>query len=156
MLLNKKSLKAIVLHWKSKKLRRKVVSSLAGEVFAMQSTIGQLVYTKALLAEIYGERMKKMDSIVVTDCKDLESAVIGSKLVHDAWLIPDVAIIKEALEQGEISAITRVPSERMLANCLTKTTASSTELMQVIRTGSYNPPEDWLRKMRERLRRKFQ
>ena len=148
LLWNWKTNKAVVLHWKSKKLKRKVVSSLAGEVYAMQDTIGQLVYTKALLSEIYGTRMKDIKTIVVTDCLDLEKAVLGTKLVENAWIVEDVAIIKEALANGDVSSIARVSSHRMLANCLTKSGTSSDELMQIIRTGSYEPPKGWLDSMK--------
>ena len=114
----------------------------------MQDTIGQLVYTKALLSEIYGTRMKDIKTIVVTDCLDLEKAVLGTKLVENAWIVEDVAIIKEALANGDVSSIARVSSHRMLANCLTKSGTSGDELMQIIRTGSYEPPKGWLDSMK--------
>ena len=52
--------------------------------------------------------------------------------------------IKEAVETGEVTEIQRVPSERMLANCLTKNGASGEELLKVMRTGRYTLPQGWL------------
>ena len=133
-----------VLSWRSKKLRRKVTSSLAGECYAMIGIIGELAYTKAVLAQIYGTRMQSIPTIVVTDCKNLEESVHSSSLVEDRWLITDIAAIKEALETKEVTEIRRVPSEKMIANCLTKAGASGAELMTILRTGRYEMPEEWL------------
>ena len=128
----------------SRLTRRKVTSSLAGECYAMIAVIGELVYNKAVLSQIYGQRMKDIPTIVVTDCKNLEEAVHSSSLVEDRWIITDVAAIKEALERKEITEIQRVPSERMIANCLTKAGASGKELLTILRTGKFHIPEGWL------------
>ena len=148
LLCNKITGAAAVLGWRSKKLRRKVISSLAGECFAMIGVIGELAYTKAILAQIYGQRIKAITTLVVTDCKNLEEAVHSSSLVQDRWLITDIAAIKEALENKEITQVHRVPSERMLANCLTKAGASGEELRTVLRTGRFEIPEGWLTRSR--------
>ena len=144
LLCNRKTGNAAVLYWRSKKLRRKVTSSLAGECLAMIGVIGELVYIKTVFSQIYGQRVQEIPTIVVTDCRNLEEAVYSSSLVEDRWLITDIAAIKEALEKKEITAVRRVPSERMLANCLTKSGASGEELLSVLRTGKYEVPRDWL------------
>ena len=131
---------ACVLNWRSKKLVRKVVSSMAGEALAIVATIGEIVYNKALLKQIYGDVIDDVPVIIFTDSKNLYEAVHSTSLVDDAWLIPDVAIIKESLEQGTISCLRRVASEDMLANCLTKFGASSEQLLQVLQTGEYVLP----------------
>ena len=55
LLVNSKKEAACVLSWRSKKLNRKVVSSLAGEALACTATIGEIVYVKAILHQIYGD-----------------------------------------------------------------------------------------------------
>ena len=102
-----------------------MVSSLAGEALAIVAAIGEIVYTKSIIHQIYGEVIEKTPVIIVTDSKNLDEAVHSSSLVEDAWLITDVAIIKDALEDGTISCLKRVQSEAMLANCLTKAGASA-------------------------------
>ena len=144
LLCNRRTGATAVLNWRSKKLRRKVTSSLAGECYAMIAVIGELVYTMAVLSQIYGQRVKDIPTIVVTDCKNLEESVHSSSLVEDRWLITDIAAIKEALERKEITEIQRVPSERMIANCLTKAGASGKELLTILRTGKFHIPEGWL------------
>ena len=61
--------------------------------------------------------------------------------MDDPWLIPDIAIIKEAMEQGTVEAVKRVSSEDMLANCLTKQGASAEGLMAVMMKGEYSLPD---------------
>ena len=131
---------ACVLNWRSKKLVRKVISSLAGEALALVAAIGEMVYNKAIMKQIYGEEIEDIPVIMFTDSKNLFEAVYSTALVEDAWLIPDIAVIKDALENGTITCLRRVESEKMLANCLTKAGASSEELMTVLQTGYYTVP----------------
>ena len=113
---------------------------LVGRRGTGHGTIGEIVYTKAILSQIMGKRMDKVPVIIVTDSKNLEEAVYSTKLVEDPWLIPDIAIIKEAMEQGTVAAVKRVSSEDMLANCLTKQGASAEGLLTVMMRGEYSIP----------------
>ena len=142
MIINKAKSRGCILNWRSKKLLRKVTSSLAGEALAMVATIGEIVYNKAILKQIYGDVIDSVPVVIFTDSKNLSEAIRSTKLVDDAWLIPDIAVIKEALEKGTITCVKRVASEDMLANCLTKTGASAEKLMAVLRTGKYVMPSD--------------
>ena len=130
MMVNKETSKTCVLGWRSRMLKRKVISSLAGEALAMAGTIGEIVYMKAILSQILGKRMDKVPVIIVTDSKNLEEAVYSTKLVEDPWLIPDIAIIKEAREQGTVAEVKRVSREDMLA----KQGASAEGLLTVMMT----------------------
>ena len=140
MVVNKETNKSCVLGWRSRKLKRKVISSLAGEALAMAGTIGEIVYTKSILSQIFGKRISEVPVIIITDSKNLEEVVRSTSLVDDPWLIPDIAIIKEAVEDGTVTAVRRVSSEEMLANCLTKQGASAEGLMKVMRSGKYELP----------------
>ena len=131
---------ACVLNWRSKKLTQIVVSSLAGEALAVVATIGEMVYSKAIFKQIYGDIIDSIPVILYTDSRNLHEAIHSTTLVDDAWLIPDIAIIKEALSQGTISSVRRVTSEDMLANCLTKAGASAEQLMGVLQSGHYVIP----------------
>ena len=123
---------ACVLNWRSKKLIRKVVSSLAGEALAMFAMVGEIVYTKAILSQIFGERISKTPVILFTDCKNLHDALYSTCLVEDSWLIPDIAAIHEALEQEVVTCVRRVGGKDMLADCLTKSGASAEQLMHIL------------------------
>ena len=78
--------------------------------------------------------------MIYTDSKNLHEAIHSSLLVDDAWLIPDIAMIKEAKEQGTISEIRRVSGKVMLANCLTKAGATAEDLLHILQTGEYKMP----------------
>ena len=140
LLVNRRNETACVLSWRSKKLKRKVISSLAGEALAMVAVIGEVVYNKALLSQIYGEKVNQIPTIVFTDSKNLHEAIYSTLLVDDAWLIPDIALIKEAKEQGTVSDIRRVLGKDMIANCLTKAGASAEDLLHILHTGRYSLP----------------
>ena len=126
-----------MLNWRSRKLVRKVISSMAGEALALVAGIGEMVYNKAILRQIYGDEIDGIPVVMYTDCKNLYEAVHSTALVDDAWLIPDIAVIKDALCNGTVSSLRRVSSENMLANCLTKAGASPDLLMTVLQTGKY-------------------
>ena len=83
-------------------------------------------------------------SIVVTDSKNLEEAIHSTSLVEDSWLVPDIAVIKEAVEEKTVTHVRRVKSQEMLANCLTKAGASGMELLNVLRIGEYKLPGGWV------------
>ena len=140
LLVNETEQLACVINWRSKKLIRKVVSSLAGEALAMVAMIGEIVYTKTILSQIFGDSVKTIPVILFTDCKNLHDAIYSTCLVEDSWLIPDIAVIQESLEQGTVTCVRRVRSKEMLADCLTKAGASADQLMHVLQTGQFCLP----------------
>ena len=109
-----------VLGWRSKQIKRKVVSSLAGETLFMVDTVGDHVYTEAVLVQQFGSRANEVKTVVVTDSKNLEEAIKSTSLADDPWLVPDVAVIKEAVEIVTITKVKRVRGDDMLAKCLSK------------------------------------
>ena len=139
-----------VLLWRSKKIVRKVTSSLAGETLAMIATIGEVVYMKAVLGEMYGRRVEEVPTIIVTDANNLNEAVHSTSLVEDAWLRTDIAAIQDALESGVVTRVFRVGKDDMLADCLTKSGAAATGLLKVLRTGQYRLCEGWKKALKER------
>ena len=143
MMMNMRSEKTCILSWRSKKIKRKVSSSLAGETLAMVETIGEVVYTRAVLEQVYGGRMRELPAVIFTDSNNLYKSIYSTKLVNDPWLIPDVAAVKEALEEKVVTEVRLVPGDQMLANCLTKAGASGDSLLKVLRTGIYRMPGGW-------------
>ena len=144
MVVNTKTNRACIINWRSKKIQRKVPSSIAGEALAMLGAIGSCIYYKAVLKSIYGSVMEKIPIVVYTDAKNLTRAVHTTSMVEDEWLIVDIAAIKDALEDGTVSSIRRVAGTDMLADCLTKQGASADKLMEVLHTGFYEMPEGLL------------
>ena len=116
------------------------MSSLAGEALAMVATIGEVVYNKTILSQIFGGDIDEIPVTMYTDCKNLHDAIFSTSLVEDAWLRPDIAIIQEAVEQKTVSTVGLVGTKEMLADCLTKSGASAERLLHVLRTGQYVQP----------------
>ena len=143
MLCNSMTNISCVLSWKSKKIKRKVASSLAGEALAMIATIGEVVYIKSILSQIFGTRAMEIPVLVVIDAKNLEESINSTSLVDDKWLVPDIATIKEALENLTVTWVRRVASGDMLANCLTKQGAGASDLLEVLHNGEYRLPGGW-------------
>ena len=142
ILRNRKSNKASVLSWRSKKLKRVVSSSTAAETLAMVETISDMMYTKAILEEIMkSEREIKIPLYVYTDSKNLWKCLHSTALVEDPRLRIDVAIIKESLEKGEIDQVIKIDSKNMIADSLTKKGASAKKLMELLKTGIFKPEE---------------
>ena len=54
--------------------------------------------------------------------------------------MPDIAVVKEAVQQGVVTEVRRVEGKDMIANCLTKQGASSSMLTKVLQTGCYDLP----------------
>ena len=63
--------------------------------------------------------------------------------MDDPWLIPDIAVIKEAVENKTVTEVRRVAGDEMLVDCLTKVGASGANLLEVLRTGEYVLPGGW-------------
>ena len=122
---------------------RKVTSSLAGETLAMVATIGEMVYIKATLQQLYGRRIEKLPTVIVTDSRNLTEAIASTSLVGDSWLRTDIAVIQEAVERGAVTRVKWVSSEDNLANCLTKAGAMAAGLLEVLRKGEYILPGGW-------------
>ena len=140
LLVNETTSKACVLGWKSKKLQRKIPSSLAGEALALKDSIGSCVYYKALLQKIYGDQIKRVPIVLFTDSKNLTRAINSTRLVADEQLIVDIAAIKDDIANGTVSSVRRVRGKECLADCLTKNGASAELLLKVLQTGEYKMP----------------
>ena len=126
---------ACVVSWKSRKLKRVVSSSTGAEALAINDTVGEIVYIKAVLKEMLGEVVKNIPLEVYTDSKNLVQATNSKSLVEDHRLRIEVAALKESVEIGEVSKVTAVPGKEMLADCLTKRGASAKLLLDVLKKG---------------------
>ena len=96
-----------------------------------------LIYTKAVIVQLFESRANEVKTVVVTDSKNLEEAIKSTSLVDDPWLVSDIAVIKEAVEKGIITKVKRVRGDDMLANCLTMSEASGTDLVAVLESGYF-------------------
>ena len=135
--------------WKSFRLHRAVGSTLAAEAQSMVAATGTLEWTSLLLAEAiegipdvreYVQHLQQRPPVVVTDCKSLYDhliAVSSPTAVEDRRTSIDIVILRQSL--GRLMASTRwVPTNRMLADSLTKSAGDPTDLLRAcIRNNRY-------------------
>ena len=86
---------------------------MAGEALEMNDTIAEVVYIKSILKQVLGDKIVEIPVILVTDSNNLDEAIYSSSLVQDGRLIPDIAIIKEAVETGVVTDVRKVKSGEM-------------------------------------------
>ena len=58
-------------------------------------------------------------------------------------MVPDVAVIKEAIEKGTITKVKRVRKDDMLAHGVTKSGVSGEDLLTGLESGYFKVPVDW-------------
>ena len=160
--------------WKSFKLTRAVGSTLAAEAQSMVGATETLEWTSLLLAEAvdgpfdvrnFEFMLKRRPPIVVTDCKsffDHLVSVSSPTSVDDRRTSIDVVILRQSLQRTGAS-IRWVPTNRMIADSLTKDAGDPTDLLRAcIREGTYQiSPEETVLKLQaiekqRRLDRKSQ
>ncbi|XP_006815928.1 uncharacterized protein LOC102806126, partial [Saccoglossus kowalevskii] len=112
--------------WNSKKIRRVVRSTLAGETLAMTDGIDSAMFISTLYLELTGSdsRYTKLPLVCVTDCKSLYEAVKSTKLVSEKRLRIEVSGIRELIESNQVKEFIWSESKNRLADCLTKRGAS--------------------------------
>ena len=125
------------IHWSSKRIRRVVRSTLAGETLAMADGIDDGIFFATLYAELtVGKPDPKVLPICcVTDCKALFEAIKSNKFVTEKRLRLEISAIKEKLENRQLEKIDWCDSSNQLADCLTKKGASTYQLMRIIEEG---------------------
>ena len=127
--------------WKSFRLSRAVGSTLAAEAQSMVAATGTLEWTCLLLAEAiegigeireYEQHLKSRTPVIVTDCKSLYDhlvAVSSPTSVEDRRTSIDIVILRQSMSRLSAS-IRWVPTNRMLADSLTKSAGDPTDLLR--------------------------
>jgi hypothetical protein len=114
--------------WQSRKIRRVVKSTLAAECLAAVEAAEISIYIASVLKEILHH---SVDTCVYCDNQNLVKAVHSSTNLEDKRLIIDISILRDMLEQNELTQLKWVPTEHQLANSLTKQGASSKLILSV-------------------------
>ena len=79
--------RACVVSWRARRLKRKVASSTAGEAMATLDTIGEVVYLKAVLKEIFGTQVENIPVVIASDSQNVCKAVYSTSQIEEAWSI---------------------------------------------------------------------
>ena len=125
---------AAPITWRSKKLDRVTKSPLASETLALSEAADAGFFVAKMTQEVFG--MQDAPKVTCfTDNKSLFDNLQSSKLVQDLRIRVDIARIREMVHLGEIEVVW-VDKKKQLADPLTKAGASSTRLLEVLRSGA--------------------
>jgi hypothetical protein len=135
--------------WKSYKLPRVVSSTLSGEAQACATATSTVEWVMLMLAEAldgmfdlrdYAEVLLRRQPIVVTDCKSLYDHVTSTSTpaaLDDRRTAIDVAIIRQSMHRCGMQ-VRWAPTDRMLADALTKNKGDPADLLRaVVRSSTY-------------------
>ena len=137
---NSQTSASCVLSWKARKLRRIVTSSTAAETLASNEAVSEVIFLKALLGEIFGSCITEIPVNLYTDSKNVLKTVHSTSMADDPRLRTEIACLKESIEKKEVTSLILLPSEKMLANCMTKKGASAKTFLEVLRNGKLLDP----------------
>ena len=155
-------------YWKSHRLPRVVSSTLSAEAQSMATASSMLEWTNLLLSEaLDGPRFAHslwngVDhrlTMLITDCKSLYDHLISnsSPTLHDRRTAIDIVILRDCVFRTK-SQLRWIPTDRMLADGLTKESPEALDLIRAcLRTARYQiSPESLVleRRAQERDRRK--
>ena len=126
---------AVPLLWYVNKLKRVCNSSTEAETLTLSGGVDQAIYVREVLEELLGLEDKQMKVKMVVDSRDTYDTVHSTVAADSRRLRSEVSRIKENLNIGEITSLSWRPGKEMLADCLTKRTASSAHLLEVFQTG---------------------
>ena len=123
-----------IIKWVSKKISRVVKSTLAAETLALMEAAQNAFFIKCLLESMLNIG-NTYEIFCLCDNQSLVEHVNKStKTVSDFRLRVDLACLRDMINRNEVTSIKWVNNSLQIADCLTKETASSENLLRVIRT----------------------
>lgn len=120
------------LSWQSKRVKRVVRSTLAGETLAMSDGIDNAMFLAAFFSELSKGDTEHMPPIIcVTDSHSLADALRSTKSVSEKRLRLEISSIKELIQAQKVERVL------WLADCLTKKGASAHQLLKALSDGQW-------------------
>ena len=127
---------SVPIAWNSNKLKRVVRSTLAAETLALTDGADTAFSISKLTQEILSIETN-ITSTCYTDSNSLYDTTGTTHAVSDRRLRVEISALREMISKKEIDVIW-VEKERQLADVLTKRGASSTQLLDTIKSGRMN------------------
>ena len=141
LLCNRITHAAAVLGWRSGGLSRVVRSAKAAEALSLGELVDDIDKLKQTLSQMFGSKLYNLDTLICIDCADLSQSLDSLKEIKDGGMVLDTAIIKQKVDTlGLADEVRLVRSDQMIADGLTKKSAPSQSLEQILATGQHTPP----------------
>ena len=121
-----------VIAWQSRRIRRVVHSTIAAECLAAVEVAETCVYLNKTLQLMLGKNNKEIPITILCDNKSLVDQLHTTTAIENKRLRIDISVLKDMLQEGDISQFKWVPTELQIANALTKKGCSSLYLHEVL------------------------
>ena len=113
--------RASPIYWKSKQIVRVCHSSKDAETLTMTKLVDDATFAAYQLEMmLYGDYKKRIPVVLFTDSESTLESIASSRQVVTKSLRLPVWELKEKLVSGEVSSYAWLPTQSMLADCLTK------------------------------------
>ena len=116
--------------WQSRKIRRVVKSTIGAECLAAVEAAENTIYYATLLKDVL-KFDRKIDTRVFCDNRNLVHAAHSSTNLEDRRLVIDVSVLRDLIDQQELTAFSWISTDCQLADVLTKQGASTKLLLDV-------------------------
>ena len=133
-IVNTKNGNCAPIEWRSNKIKRRVVSTLAAELLSLVTAIDAAIGTRDQLREITAGKVN-LKIKAITDNRSARDTIYSEKANDQKRLRAEIAGVKESIEEGLIEEVKWVPGASMLADILTKQGVKSESLMSVLQQG---------------------
>ena len=130
--------KAALLNWNSKRLRRVVRSTLTSETLALSDAVDTAYMLNHMISQLIFNDERKLKIHCMVDSRSLVENVRTSHTLEEKRLLVDMAALRESKDNEEIE-IEWIETKENLANPLTKKSAYTGKLLEVMRNGSLLP-----------------
>ena len=120
--------------WQSKRIKRTVKSTLGAETLAMVDLTEACFYYRKLILDLLQLKDHPMNIKITckTDNSCLYDAVHSTAQILDKRLRIEMAILREMVDRGEIAEISWIPTDKQIADSLTKKGVTSFKILQFI------------------------
>ena len=142
ILLKDKYDNASIIHYGSWKCHRVTRSVLGAEIYAFSHCLDHVL---AFAHDLSTMLQRKVKTVVLTDSKCLFDTITKLSTVSEKRLLIDIAAIREAYTNGDLTNVLHVVSTYNLANVFTKTKADTKMLHNLMAKGQISHPiNQWI------------
>ena len=131
---------ANLIAWSSNKVKRVVHSIFGAETLSCIDGTGAAIFIRQLISEILfrDAKAQTIPITVLTDSKQLYDSTNSTSQCSDKRLVLDIAELQETIQSGEVKALQWIPTNKMLADILTKKGVCDSALADTLETGYFN------------------
>ena len=117
--------------WQANKIKRIVRSSLEAECLALVEGLKEATFVRDVVEEVFGLKERPIPVRAIIDNKSTVDAVHSTSAVSDKKLRRDIGIVKQMLNEGDVTSLAWCQGRDQLTDLMTKKTAAPFNLLSV-------------------------